>query len=98
LGSTTPLCLFEAGGVWNSGGPRLVGWAHCWVLRDQPHASATVVVVGVVRGFSAGPGWFRTITALEGVVGGGAGVLGFCPLFENYTVDASIFVVILTSY
>jgi hypothetical protein len=75
-------------------------WAHCWVLRDQASSrmwlglgcSVQAIVSSNRHRFP-----LRCCLCLGGVVLGGGGAVGFCPLFENYTVDASIFVV-MTSY
>jgi hypothetical protein len=70
-----------------------VGWgfrqASCWVLKQQACAFPGWGGWGV-WGFVAGPR--GSSDQLVVGVGGGCGV-GVCVLFENYTVDASIFVV-----
>ena len=74
-------------GVWKDrGGVWLGGQASCWVLKQQ---TVWPVRVGVWC-FGGCPAWssyrlgFRVLVAV---------VVWGCALFENYTVDASIFVV-----
>jgi hypothetical protein len=70
-----------------------VGKTPCWVLKEQPVAPVGVVVVSVQALMEA----TSTSDGIGLVSGVGCGGLvkcwGFCLLFENYTVDASIFVV-----
>jgi hypothetical protein len=59
-------------------------WAHCWVLRDQARPAPCRGWVGLVCSGRASGRVHRL-----GVGGGGCRLL-----FENYTVDASIFVAV----
>ena len=84
LVSTAPVGFGR--GVWNLGADGVGVWAHCWVLRDQAPAL-----------FGGPGGWLLMLSGQArprrvGVVG-----VVIRLLFENYTVDASIFVV-MTSY
>ena len=69
------------------------GWAHCWVLRDQPAARVVVWWVAfwvmVHCFFEPAP-----CGAYSSRVVSGGGWWWDRLLFENYTVDASIFVAI----
>ena len=62
----------------------------CWVLRDQAPSTRPVVGGwwGALFSLGVGPPDPRAVSLLEGLWGGGG-----CRLcFENFTVDASIFV------
>lgn len=81
-------------GTWGASGWLVVCVAHCWVLRD--HASDTSVPrASSLRGsFLDGVGLPPLSHHLAFVVGGG-GLVGV--LFENWTVDASILLIVLGS-
>jgi hypothetical protein len=75
----------------------LLLWEGCWNVGRRPVVSGTLLGP---EGSGASSGAFcsgltcwpyRLISCVGGVVGGLV-VVGFRPYFENYTVDASIFV------
>ena len=78
-------------GTWGASGWRVVCVAHCWVLRD--HASLSRVVLRY-QGSAFWVGLPPLSHLLAFVVGGG-GLVGV--LFENWTVDASILLIVLGS-
>jgi hypothetical protein len=91
-------------GGWDAGGVK----THCWVLREQPPVvvvSSGLLLPGLLPVVVGGGVWVGWVGAagrpdqlvVRGFVPGGAGGAGWCwwwarSLFENCTVDASIFV------